>query len=611
MTTGTGEATQRRRTRGRALAAALLAAAAALAPAARAEDAVALTARVDRTEVAADQTLTLEVRLEAPEAPTALELSEDGPFRITSRSQSRQASFSFGGGGVQARQVIVTTLVLAPLRVGDLSVPPVFAVVGGKRYETAPILVRVLPAGARAPPPRAERPERRATFGGWERDLVLDVQVDRREVFLGEQVTASVWLLSPLAVDGAERYQPPRHDGFWEEGLETPRTLQQQVRDVDGVPTRAYLLQRLALFPTRAGALELGAAEITVGVQLGGGSLFDPFPTVKRVTRRSAPVKIRVKPLPPGAPPGFASVNVGALALRVAATEPRVAAGQPVAIRITASGEGNVRALALPALPAIPDAKAFAPTTTDAPAPRGTRFGGARTVETVLVPSRTGELVIPPLAWPYFDPRSGSYEVARTEELRIPVGPGGAGGDPAGAGTNTLAAGLRPIRAGGELTRRAPPPWRSPLFAALLAAPPLAFAGLVVADRLRARTDRTAAARRRAGRAARARLARARRRLEGGDRAAFLAEVERALWSYAGDRLGHPAVGLTRDALRRALEEAGAHPPATHALLGALEVCERARYGGAATPPDEVLERALEAVRRLEEADWSRAEVTA
>lgn len=591
----------RRRT-GEVLRIALALAAAAAAAEARAADRVLLEARVDRDAIASDEVVTLEIRLEAPQEPSALDLAGESPFRIVSRTEGRQTSFTMGGGSVASRQVFVTTLGLAPTRTGDLAVPPVRAVVGGKTYETRPIAVKVVPGAARPAPGQARPSGGAATFRGWERDLVLDVQVDRREAWLGEQITMSIWLLSPLGVIQSERFDPPKHEGFWLEELETARTLQQQIRDVNGVPTRAYLLQRVALFPTRAGRLELGPAEIALSVRVGGGTLFDPLPTAKRVTRRSAPIAIRVKPLPPGAPPGFQSVNVGRLALAATASDARVAAGEPVTVRLTASGEGNVRALALPRLPAVPGARAFEPTVSEAVAPRGTRLAGSRTVETVLVPDRTGELVVPALEWPYFDPAAGRYEVARTPALRVAVDAGAPGGARAAPGTNTLAAGLRPIREDASLSRRGAPPWRSPLLAALLALGPLAFAALAAADRVRARAAGGDARRRRAGRTARRLLARARREAGRGDPAAALAEVERALLGYASDRLGRPARGLTREALAAELSRAGAHAPAVRALSHALDACDLVRFGGGA-PGAAVLDAAERAVALLEEAD--------
>lgn len=591
----------RRRT-GEALAiAAALAVALAAAPA-RAGDGVSVSASVDRTELAQDEPLVLTLRVEADEAPSAIDLREDElPFAIRSRSESRSASFAIGGGGgVRLRRTSVVSLVLAPARAGDLEIPALAVTVKGIRHLTQPIRVKVLPAGAGARAPAAPADPRGGTWSGWQRDLVLQVEVDRREVFLGEQVTASVWLLSPAGVADYQAFRPPALDGLWVEELERPRQVQFRLREVNGVPTRAYLVQKIALFPTRAGDLEIGPYEIEVGLRIGSPSLLAPFGGVQHATRRSAPVKLRVKPLPPGAPAGFAAVNVGVFKLEAAAAEAEVVAGQPVAVRVTASGEGNVRALALPALPPLDGARRFEPTASEAVAVRSGRLGGSRTLETVIVPEEAGELSIPALAWPSFDPRAGRYVVARTAPLRLRVRPAPAA--PPGPAPADPLAGLRPPRAASALARPAPPPWRGAPFLALVVLPPLGLALLAGRDAWRRRAEAGAPARRArgAGRLARRRLAAADRRLAAGERARFLDETERALVGWAADRLGRSISGLTREDLGAALAAAGARPAAVAALSRALDACDAARFGGGAVPDDEVRALAASAVALLE-----------
>jgi hypothetical protein len=450
-----------------------------------------------------------------------------------------------------------------------------------------------------AAPPTTAPARGRATWRGWERDVALRVEVDRREAWLGQQITASVWLLSPVPVDGYHAYRPPLYDGFWTEVIDTPQSIAGEVRTVGGVPVRAYLVQRIALFPTRAGALALGPFELDAEVRLGGGA-FDPFPEHRRVRRRSEAVALRVKPLPPGAPPGFEPVNVGKIALSAELPARKVAVGDAAPVRLVATGEGNVRAWSLPALPALAAARAYAPVPGERLEPKGGRIRGARTVETTIVPERAGEVVIPPVAWSWFDPGAGVYRVARTGELRLEVVPASAADS---AGAPALEEVLRPIRPRSALVRRGPPPWETPLFAAAMVLPVLAFAALAAADRIRARLRAQRGSRRArgAGRAALRRLARAERLARRGERDASLAEAERALLGWASDRLGRSASGLTRDALARALSGTGAPAPAVRALAAALDACDAARFGGDGASDAEVLAAAARAVRVLEE----------
>jgi hypothetical protein len=513
---------------------------------------------------------------------------------------------------------------LRPRRAGDLTIPPVEVVAGEARGETQPLTVKVLPPGsptsqpARPGPPAMGFPGFPGMPGGggppnggssrawhgWERDLQLTVEVDKAEVFLGEQVTASIWVLSPVGVAETGNYKPPAYDGFWTEQLELPKEPTQQMRKKDGLTLRAYLLQRVALFPTRSGPLELGAHSIDLLVRVASDDPFYPFGDVQRVSRRSQPVAITVKPLPPGAPAGFDQVNVATATLAASLSQKSTAVGQPVTLRLVAEGEGNVKAWSLPPFPAIAGARAFAPTSSDQLKARGVKFAGSRTMETVLVPEAAGTLVVPPLAWATFDPKAGAWRELKTPELRLEVTGGASSAAGPAPAVNTLFPGLRPIRPAGPLARATPDGTSWPLWAFLLG-PMAAFLALTGVDRFRESRLAGGGARRVriAGKVARQRLAGASRLLPGAEGAPFFDEVERALIGYCTDKLGRPAAGLTREELAGALTEAGAHPAALRALAAALDACDAGRFGGAVAR-DELLALAERAMAALEEAHW-------
>lgn len=592
--------------------------------------ALAVSATVDREEVALDGVVVLEVRVEADAEPTVTLPTRDFEFDVVSRGQSTQASVDLGGGGVRIRRALIYQLGLQPRRVGALTIPPIQVKAGEASAETLPIPIRVLPAGAPTAPPQGGPPGtnpfggRSSPFGGrigppggfgggsrawhgWEKDLVLRVELDRTEVFLGEQLTAAVVLLSPVGLVDYSGYQPPLYDGFWSEQLESPQPLTFQIRKVNGLPLRAYAVQRLALFPTRAGALDLESFQLSAVVRVGADDPFDPFPDVRRVTRRSEPARITVKPLPAGAPAGFDSVNVGSMSFSATLSDRAAAVGQPVTLRLTAQGDGNVKAWSLPAVPAVAGLRAFTPTSSDKLAPKGSRIAGARVVETVLVPDRAGTFTVPAIRWPTFDPRTGAYRVQETAALTLEVLPAAPTAPSAATapGQNALGGGLRPIRSTGPVARRGAPPWQGWPFWLLLGAPVALFAALTGWDRLREAHAADGGARRLrlAGRVARRRLATASRLAERAEAAPFYAEVERSLTGYCADKLGGPAAGLTRDELARVLAGAGAHPPAVRALATALDACDAGRFGGA-TSREEALALAGRAMELLEEAHW-------
>ena len=594
-----------------------------LAPAAAVAAGAKLQARVDRGELALGERLLLEVTLEqtAPGGAPRWDFPAAPDFEVLDEDQFLEAHGTLGGGaGVQIVEVRTIVRQLRPKRAGALTLPPVSAILQGKRYVTEAIVVQVSGAGPAAPgpgpgapDPKAGAPGRQAgagaapaprgrggwAYSNWERDVTLRMEVTKREVWVGEQLRADAWLVGPYEISDFRAEQMPAFDGFWKENLEIPRRLRPEVRG----HAWAYLLTRAALFPTRPGPLTVEPLHGTADVAVRGGR-FGAFGRLVQVPKRTEPIAVRVKPLPAGAPHGFDPGNVGALTLQLSAAPERVAAGEPVTVRITVAGDGNVRAYAPPRLPDLPGARAYQPTTTDRLEDRGGRLFGTRTVEIVVVPDRAGELVIPAGEWPFFDPRAGKYQVAITPAVRVAVDPPRPAPRDAAPAAPELAARLRPIRADGALRPVGPPPWRRPWFLALLVAPPVAFLAAAAAARLRAGAGARAAAG--AGREARRELLAARRR-GGRDPAGAAAEAERALQTYASRRLARTAAGLTRDALAAALALAGAHPRAVRALLQALDLADAARYGAGDVRVEEVLAAAERALAALEEADWEPA----
>ncbi|BDG10272.1 BatD family protein [Anaeromyxobacter paludicola] len=561
-------------------------------PVARAAVPVSFTAELDRGEVALGDTVQLTVTLRSGSAPKDLALpGEKGEdLAIASRSQAAQTSVSLGGGGLVLQQQHTWTVALRPLHAGRITVPPARCTVEGKPYETLPLQLTVRPPGA-APP--AASP---ADVRGAERGPALRVSLDKRQAFPGEQVTATVYLVSPAAVLRYEGYRAPRLEGFWAEDLETPQRLDYQLRYVDGVAYRFYLLRKVALFATRPGRLTFDPVEADVTVQVGGGDPYGLFPETRRLHRRSEPVAVEVRPLPPGAPPGLDPANVGELRLEEELPERQVKAGQPFTVRLVASGRGNLTGWALPRLPPVPGTQAFAPTTADQQANEGDQLAGRRVAETVLVAERPGPLLLPALSWPYFDPRTGRYEEARIPAQRLEVLPGTS---PGGA----LPEAPRPSASG-----PAPRGGRAGRLAALGAgAAALIGLALLAARALRRRRRDREAARRRtaagAGDLARRRLDAA--RANEGDPALAAGQVARALLGYLADRLGEGVSGLTREALAARLAREEAPPEAIAALTAALDLADSARFGGGA-PAEAVRRRAEEALALLDRAPWLR-----
>lgn len=572
---------------------------------------------VDRPEVGSEDTFRLTVvAVDAP--PNAqVKLPESEDFEVLSSSRSSQRSISLSGGGPAVIQDITRhVLVMRATRAGRLKIPPSELRANGKTYKTEPVEISVrtgrlgspqgqAQAGGGQPSlpdpfrnlPQMQDPfedldEDEPTIPRGDSDLFLRSSLDRDDVFVGEQVTLSLYIYSRVDLSSVDSVTMPKLEGFWTEEVESPTQLSGEQKIVDGVPYRAYLLRRRALFPVKPGALSITPAEadITTGFLFAG----------HRVHRVSNALKVKVRPLPPGAPPGMSNAHVGNWRLSMDVSQTRVELGQPVTVKVILEGVGNVKNVTPPKLTGPAALKIYDPTTTDKVSPQRNRVQGQRVVEYLVMPQRTGTFTLPALEFPYFDPRTRSYEVARTDPVTLTV-EAGAGGvsalpsspsqvaDAANEQKNVLTAGgLRPVRYQARFAAPSEPPWKRGFFLPAVLAPLGLLLGVALIGGVRGRlATRTEADRgRQQAKAARRRLAEAEKLKAGGDVGAFYNEVEKALQGFLEARLGMPVGGLTREVLAERMTAAGADAERRSRVLFVLEACDFGRYGGGGNPAE-------------------------
>jgi hypothetical protein len=535
---------------------------------------------------------------------------------------------------------------LAPSESGRLTIGPARVRVGRRELRTAPVSVMVgsgalSPPGRNADPVPAPRPRpRRRLPGGMVSpfdDLFgrsaepepsarggqsgfVKVTADKRKVYEGEQVTVEWWL---YLSDAGYRYQPitePRTDGFWIEELPVPSTqgnISLAPHTHEGQSYLAAPIIRRALFPLKTGTLTITPLEAEI-------SQVDLFGRTMRGQRLQAdPLQIEVLPLPrAGQPPGFDPAAVGKLSMQASLDRAQVAVGEAVTLTVTVSGQGNLRKLSVPRLPALNGFRAYEPKVDLKLDTGGASFGGSKVIEHLLLPERPGTVTVPALELAYFDPATRKYEVARTEPLRMVVTgePSKASGTAAASGRasastgieNVLSAEIRPARERAELRRDLGTTlYRSRGFFWAVLLPPLAFGVTAAVQRFRRRLgqDTEGSRRRQARRLVRRHLRAAQVQLDAGNTAAFYVEIDRVLSGALATRLGRPTAGLSRAELGDQLEASGLPRELGERAIAALEACDRARFApgsGGSEQRTAAFEQAAELLLQIEKAPSGR-----
>ncbi|MGD0679595.1 MAG: BatD family protein [Polyangiaceae bacterium] len=137
------------------------------------------------------------------------------------------------------------------------------------------------------------------------------------------------------------------------------------------------------------------------------------------ITLKAASGRLEIKPLPAaGQPPTFSGA-VGRFDMRASIAEGPVRSSDPVTLRVTVQGEGDLDRVDLPGIKTSSDWKAY-PATSKTEAPAGKRLG-RKTFEQVLIPLHGGSLMIPSITLSTFEPNAGRYTSIQTAPFTVAV----------------------------------------------------------------------------------------------------------------------------------------------------------------------------------------------
>jgi hypothetical protein len=456
-------------------------------------------------------------------------------------------------------------------------------------------------------------------------NLYVQVTADKEEAYVGEQITLIYEIYYRVGLVNLSFRQQPTTTGFWTEDLNSPGRLVPRERVIDGRRYRVALLKRFAAFPTTAGELTIGplVVECEVRTRRRTRDPFDDFfrspfddmfGRTQTVIRRSKPVTINVRPLPPPGPGVEFSGAVGRYQIEASLDREDLRSNEAVTLRVRISGEGNIQTAADLELPDIPGVKVYDPQKRETTGIRQLKLLSEREYEFILQPRAAGVMVVPAIPFTYFDPKAGEYRSVRTQPLTLNVLPGEEEDTLFVRRNNTPATGVlaldvdvRYIKGAPESLRRGPFLDQRPTTRTLFALAP-AFVLLVwlyrkrrdklIGDQAYARTVR-------AWPRARKRLKAAAAALHGGQPREAAKEIRDAVLGYLADRLNLPEAGLIGEQLAEQLQSKGVAPELRRQLRELLQECDLLIFAPGQVDTDacnELLQRAralLKALARL------------
>jgi hypothetical protein len=485
----------------------------------------------------------------------------------------------------------------------------------GTTLRTQPLQLDVVKGQARAKSGQGDQ-----TVGD---NLFIRATADRQRVKQGEQVTITYKLFTRIGVSGYDLAKAPVYQGFWSEEIEQPNQPTVTVETYEGKQYRVATIRKTALFPTQTGKLTVSPLEVRCAVQLQSkrrsndpfDSFFnDPFFSRTQTVEqdfKSNPLTISVDPLPGNAPPGFNGA-VGNFAFSASLDKKEVAAGDPLTLRLTVSGAGNIKLLTLPK-PTLPvDFEAYDPKISDEIAREGGIIKGKKIAEYLIIPRNPGQRAIEPISFSYFDLRQNTYSALRSPRFDITVTPasGSAGGTTIAAKSDIRLLGedIRYLKLSpGELRPLTESPFGSAWFGIILFVPPALFVGTFLfrkrQEKLSGNVQRLRFAK--AGKEATKRLKQAKKLFSQGNTESYHAEISRALMGYLEDKLHIDKASLSLDEAAILLARGGVSEETAQAMKSCMDRAEFSRFAPASDTKEaraELLETATGVINNIEKS---------
>lgn len=379
-----------------------------------------LRASVDRSEIALEETLNLDVSIDQQVAfgtPDFSGVAQD--FDILSTSKNNQYQ-SING---QVESWTRWRLTLAPRREGTLTIPAL----SFKGARSQPLEVVVKAAGNRTVASTSDQP------------IYMETNLDKQQAYVQEQLLLTLRLFTSVNLNGIKSEDLAIADAQIKQVSE--QQYQKRINgQLFGVVEVVY-----AIFPERSGTLTIPAVVWNVAADSGrGGHFSDPFfnrGQTLRLRSREEIVEVKAQPANyPDATPWLPANSVTLLQSWSAEPE-QFRVGEPITRTITLQGEGLTSAQLPPLTITETDGLRYypdQPQLNDAAAASG--INGSRTESYAIVPTRAGTFTLPEIRVSWWDTHTNHLRVTTLEAQTITVAAGADGIDGTAAPASSTAA---------------------------------------------------------------------------------------------------------------------------------------------------------------------------
>ncbi|NLZ94603.1 MAG: protein BatD [Bacteroidales bacterium] len=507
------------------------------------------------------------------------------------------------------------TYILTAPEEGSFTIGPASINVDGSNYKSNSVQINVLPPDKEVEESKSEQsPSSSSSAEIKDTDAFIRAIVSKNKIYEQEGFMVTFKLYTTLDVVDFGRIEFPEFEGFLVEELDMASNQQLQLEHYNGRNYYTAVLRKTLLFPQRSGKMTIPSGRLEMVFSVPSGKKTSSFFGMQEVNvdvkkpMITNPVSINVDALPSGKPSSFKGA-VGSFTFKPSISTEKIAANEPVTIKLEISGRGNQKLIQNPEVEFPTNFELYDPTIENDLTPSANGFNGTRTIEYLVIPRYEGDYSIPPIEFSYFDISSRSYKTLKSPSYSLVV----LKGDPSKATASSyvnqqqvrVEQDIRYIKTGNPRFIKTDNffvgSWGYWLWYLIPFVLLLAFF-VIYRKQMKLNADIALMRNKRANKVAKRRLRQAESYLKKHDKENFYNEVLQALWGYFSDKLSIPGAELTRSNIGAELSRYGVDEVLIERFMKILDTCEFARYAPveSSVAMDEIYQEASDAIGKME-----------
>ena len=477
------------------------------------------------------------------------------------------------------------TYFLTPKIKGKVTIGQAIVTIGGEIYKTTPVEIEVTNSVKKPNDPNN-------VDNIVEGNIHLVAEVSKSTPYLNEGITViyKLYFRNPISVSDVSELESPSYGDFWSHLIKIGRAEINMRGSYKGESYNEVIWRKAVLYPQKTGKLVLEPLTLNLSLSIPSNrrDLFGRrIMTQTQKTITTGEKVIVVKDLPQNNKPKNFSGAVGQFDFDVILNKDLLKASESFQAKIKVKGKGNLKLFNLPAINVPNTLEVYEPEHDEKV--KITISGMQGTIEDnyTIVPQFQGKYPIPSIQFSYFDPKSKSYKILKSQDLIVDVFEG-----PAAVNTNRNLKSIAPktsIPAVDNAFRYIKLEtkfesidkksfWRSQLFWTLVIFPVFILSISFLLKRIfyGRNEDVTKQKQRRAEQLTKKYLSSAKKHFD--DQAQFYEVLERALHNYLKAKLKIETTELSKSKIKNLLHQNSVDKKTALEYVEVIESCERARY---------------------------------